>query len=188
VPYGNQLRKGGPHSPVEVVEHAALAEQHLLPPAPSYFAAEPFVVLPAIYASMVQQMGETPARAQLSLDAREEALMLVHFCAVVPCANEHTAELRAPAKLNRQRGARGKQPFFSSQVLQLRPDRERPASVPGGGQHASPRLHLRRGHLRRSAWVQTLGIPPVGRGRDATGMCSGEVRGLFTLGGDCLSG
>lgn len=57
--------------------------------------------------------------------------------------------IEAPNALNKKRQANGKQPFFSYKVLQLA--EEQRASVKGGsgGQHSSPRMHLRRGHLRR---------------------------------------
>jgi hypothetical protein len=64
----------------------------------------------------------------------------------------------APAPLNKKRQASGKQPFFSYKVLQLVAERAAPGHAAAGGERASPRLHLRRGHLRRlehkTVWVR----------------------------------
>lgn len=76
-------------------------------------------------------------------------MVLIQACSVINCANVTTEEIAAPAFLNKKRLAKGKQPFFSYKILQLSEDR-RPRSETGAdGKHASPRMHLRRGHLRR---------------------------------------
>lgn len=53
---------------------------------------------------------------------------------------------------------KGKQPFFSYKVLQLREEKSRQVADISGGTHTSPRMHLRRGHLRRlenkTIWVK----------------------------------
>jgi hypothetical protein len=57
-----------------------------------------------------------------------------------------TATEAAPAKLNKNREAKGQIPLFSHTVVTIRP---RAARGPDhGGSHASPRLHERRGHSR----------------------------------------
>jgi len=51
--------------------------------------------------------------------------------------------------LNKKRQAKGKQPFFSYKVLQLLEERREVGKTGAGGSSVSPRMHLRRGHLRR---------------------------------------
>jgi hypothetical protein len=56
----------------------------------------------------------------------------------------------APAKLNRQRARRGKLPIFEYHIVDI-PRWAREKAEAQGGTHASPRLHWRRGHVRRLA-------------------------------------
>jgi hypothetical protein len=95
------------------------------------------------------------------LNANDEVTMMIQACSVLNCANVTTVDMRAEPVINRKRIARGKQPFFSYKVLQLsaEPQTHAVATVTGKkGTHASPRMHLRRGHLRRleskSIWVR----------------------------------
>ncbi|MCY1306435.1 hypothetical protein D9M70_562970 [compost metagenome] len=85
--------------------------------------------------------------------------MAAHVFDVLRCVNVATVEHPAPERLNAKREARGKVPLFSFKTLTLAaPNARRPGLVLGGT-HASPRVHLRRGHIRqladgRSVWVQ----------------------------------
>lgn len=79
---------------------------------------------------------------------------------VLQCVNVRTLDNPAPEKLNAKRVARGKLPLYSFKTLHLHVPNERRQSAHLGGTHASPRLHLRRGHIRRlgegrSIWVQS---------------------------------
>ncbi len=89
------------------------------------------------------------AVAQIILDSHDETMVLIQACSVINCANVTTAEIQAPTALNKKRQEKGKQPFFSYKVLQLSDDRREAGRRGSGGIHASPRMHLRRGHLRR---------------------------------------
>ncbi|HHV7525115.1 TPA: hypothetical protein ACUNF5_006666 [Burkholderia orbicola] len=64
--------------------------------------------------------------------------------------------LEAPAKLNKKREQNGKVPFFDYRVLAVRPSNAGDGRG-RGGQHASPKAHIRRGHIRRlerkTVWV-----------------------------------
>lgn len=92
------------------------------------------------------------ALAQLGhFDTRDEIQMVVQACSVLNCANVGTAKIEAPVALNKKRMATGKQPFFSYHVLQLSGTSHSADGVRHNGTHASPRMHLRRGHLRRLA-------------------------------------
>lgn len=73
------------------------------------------------------------------------------------CVNIERVEHHPPTKLQAARARRGRQPLFSYWTLNLA-DSNRSCGN-SGGSHASPRLHLRRGHPRRLAsgsycWVQ----------------------------------
>lgn len=77
-----------------------------------------------------------------------DLVVLLEFCCTVNCDNVKPERIPAPEKLNKKRIANGREPFDSCYILTI-------PSSPGDthealhGTHASPRLHLRRGHLRR---------------------------------------
>lgn len=82
---------------------------------------------------------------------------ICRFVAALNCSNVITIENPAPEKLNKKRVKAGKQPLYSYKTLHLSiPDMARNGGA-GAGTHASPRVHLRRGHIRRleskSVWV-----------------------------------
>lgn len=80
------------------------------------------------------------------------------FLSAINCSNVRRVEHKPDEKLQKARAKRGKQPLFSYWTLEL--EMERTESTSGlGGTHASPRVHLRRGHARKLAsgkytWVQ----------------------------------
>lgn len=80
------------------------------------------------------------------------------FLSAINCTNIRRVEHKPDEKLQKARTKRGKQPLFSYWTLEL--EMERTESVSGlGGSHASPRVHIRRGHARRLVsgkytWVQ----------------------------------
>lgn len=113
------------------------------------FGSEPFPILPEYYEGAVAAYGSRDkADGQILLDANDEAMMLVQACSVINCANVSTADVEPSAALNKKRVASGKQPFFSYKVLTLSDERAAPGRGGSGGGHTSPRMHLRRGHLR----------------------------------------
>jgi hypothetical protein len=123
------------------------------------FEADPFVLFPEIFErALPNYTSRDAALAHVALDSQDEVMMVIQACSVLNCSNVTTADLAAPASLNKKRRVNGKVPFFTYKVLQLTD--ERPAAGPeGGGHHASPRMHLRRGHVRRlekrTVWVRS---------------------------------
>jgi hypothetical protein len=80
------------------------------------------------------------------------------FCSTINCTNVGRQEHKPDAALQKARAKRGKQPLFSYWTLELN-GRDGGAAQSFGGTHASPRVHLRRGHPRQYApgkwtWVQ----------------------------------
>lgn len=75
----------------------------------------------------------------------------------------------ADAAANRKRIKRNKRPLFERRTLVIDPTKAKARSVRQGGTHASPRLHLRRGHWRRyksgkTVWIEAckVGKPELG--------------------------
>lgn len=151
-PYENQLEKhsledaaASSRAALQAVLDAGLAKAN----APQ-FLSEPFFLLPEYFELVVGELGSREkAFSSIILDSRDEVMLLIKACSVINCANVGTATVDAPLALNKKRLASGKQPFFSYKVLQLTDEPRAPSRAPAGGTHSSPRMHLRRGHLRR---------------------------------------
>jgi hypothetical protein len=100
----------------------------------------------------------------IELDTNDEMAIVVDFCAVMNCNNVSTAIANPSENQNKKRARNGKLPMYAYHVLMLNPLEEKENKVEHqGGTHASPRLHLRRGHIRRLAdnrvtWVNAAMI------------------------------
>ena len=162
VPYENEVfQRKNEESPLasqlanQASINAGLAEEDSL-----HYRAEPFYLLPELFHRAVNNAGgETDTvYAHMLLDSRDETTMMIQACSVLNCANVTTGIVYPPAALNKKRTAKGKKPLFSYHVLQLSDERKADKSASAGGNHASPRMHLRRGHLRRlqnkTVWVR----------------------------------
>lgn len=91
--------------------------------------------------------------------SRTIAIMIFKLFVIMACSNVIYADHEAPAALNKKRQKKGKCPLFSYKTLAIRVPNERVEGPALGGTHATPRVHLRRGHIRRispekTVWVQ----------------------------------
>lgn len=73
--------------------------------------------------------------------------VLANFLAVLNCVNVNVLDVEAPKFRNAQRARSRKTPIYRYHVLVLRPSKARGETL--GGTHASPAIHLRRGHIKR---------------------------------------
>lgn len=153
VPYENTLQDVNLEEclPASRIAHAATLEAGQAKLKAKQFRAEPFYLLPEFYEKTLAAYGgdRDKVYAQIILDSKDEVQTVVQACSVINCANVMTAEIAASAGLNKKRHMKGKQPFFTYKVLQLSDERREGGKGGVGGSHASPRMHLRRGHLRR---------------------------------------
>jgi hypothetical protein len=150
------------------------------------FHAEPIPIAEGLFAEAVARFNGDRATAlsQILVDTRDELQMMVQACAVLNCANVKTVDVRPSPTAMAMRAAKKKAPLFSYKVLQLAPDAGSDDKHGAGrGTHASPRTHLRRGHIRRlpdrTLWISaTL----VNRG-SANGAVSKDYQILPRQGG-----
>jgi hypothetical protein len=82
-----------------------------------------------------------------------------NFFYVLGCSNVATVDVPAPAPLNKKRAKKGAAPIQTYKTLHLVVPSVNGARANLGGTHNSPRVHLRRGHVRqlqdgRRIWVQ----------------------------------
>lgn len=78
---------------------------------------------------------------------------------VLGCSNVEATNNSALTALNKKRARAGKYPVLEYKTLVLKVNGQASNGQPQGGSHASPRVHLRRGHVRhldsgRRVWVQ----------------------------------
>jgi len=99
-------------------------------------------------------------------DISGEISILCCFLLALGCANTGLETIEPPLKLNQKRERVGKAPFFSYKILTI------PGSVSAntnlGGTHASPRVHLRRGHIRhlkdKNIWINSMVVGNKSKG------------------------
>lgn len=161
IPYAAELDKldlSGAMPATKIANAAKIAAGHAHEKS-MQFRSEPFPILPEFYQRAIAAYGSSDkANAQIIIDSHDEAMVLIQACSVINCANVTTADIEAPRAINKKRQASGKQPFFSYKVLELTAERKANSKGGDGGHHASPRMHLRRGHLRqlerKVVWVR----------------------------------
>jgi len=110
----------------------------------------------------------TPAISESKNLARTVLDVIGIFLTALHCKNVQRTETKPSAKLQRARVKKGKQPLFSYWTLHLTGPNAR--GVPLGGTHASPRLHLRKGHPRQYADGSAIWIDPTMVGNKSLGM------------------
>lgn len=106
------------------------------------------------------------AKSLLIKDNSLEIQAVVEFAAALSCTNVTTEVIRP----NREaRAARPGSTLFDYHILVLDPSKVREPGEDLGGSHASPRTHLRRGHVRRHPtagriWVNSCVVNPTALG------------------------
>lgn len=108
-----------------------------------------YVGLGDLGSAVIRQYDDDEASYSAHVDTIDEVIAVFQSCAALACSNV-TTEIVRP---NREaRAARPASTLFDYHVLMIDPSKERNPSEDRGGTHASPRTHLRRGHIRRLAW------------------------------------
>lgn len=129
------------------------------------------VLLPDYCGSLVLKHGANGARKALLIDIEAELRSALEFMEAVVCANvvEKVHETGAPAAVNMRRSRDKKLPIYETKTLTIDPawlESHYKERVSGGASdRASPRQHLRRGHIRRidrgTRFERPIWIPPM---------------------------
>lgn len=131
-----------------------------------WVSTAPFTV--EIYGETVRTIGHIE-RSQIEQYKWAFAL-LMRTCLAMRCENVR-AVVPKSYRPTTTRPKGGKQPLFSHKVLVVdTANDEAESDQPFTGTHASPRLHLRRGHIRRLANGKTVWIQPCVVGDKSKGM------------------
>ena len=117
---------------------------------------------------MIEEYGLEQAENLVTADSGDEVMAALSFAALTSCANVSFESLPASPALNKKRLSKNKLAFYDVRMLMVGEQGYRaagPASHAGmGGQHAGPKTHLRRGHIRRldtkDIWVNAAVVNP----------------------------
>jgi hypothetical protein len=115
---------------------------------------------------------ENQRKTRMGRDLSDEIFAMLHLMVALAVDHGKYETLPAPAKLNKKRAKKNRVPLYEYKVLDIVADvlGPKPASKPHqGGTHASPRMHKRRGHIRRlrsgrTTWIRNMivGKPTAG--------------------------
>lgn len=109
--------------------------------------------------------------AEVMNNMGDAMLAVIELISALACINVSRRLCEAPVALNRKRERNGKKPLYSYWVLEIDEGKgsAKSSAESSGGSHASPRVHLRRGHIRRlpdrNVWVNACVV-----GNKASGM------------------
>ncbi|MNR71517.1 hypothetical protein D3C71_21460 [compost metagenome] len=144
-----------PTSAAETLEREFLLKRGAIKLSNSSYETYTVRLCPEMVMLMAHELGsEDAAMARLSLDVRDETSTSYGFCLTVNASNVGRTRIAPPEKLNKKRLANGKPPFYEAWVLDIAPSKGTLAAREGAlepGQRLPPRMHLRRGHIRRLA-------------------------------------
>ena len=87
-------------------------------------------------------------RMSVARDVGGDLIPLSEFLSAISCSNVEMVDSKPTEASNKKRAMRGKTPFFTYKTLVLKSNATA-RDTGHAGSHASPRVHLRRGHIRR---------------------------------------
>lgn len=147
------------------------------------------ILMPDYAGDLVSRVGAQTARHHLHIDIEAELRASMEFFEAVSCSNiiSQVHEKGASEVVNARRARDGKLPIYETKVLAIDPGwlkAHRQSSSSGDIEvsRASPRQHLRRGHIRRihqgTERQQQVWIPPTVVGDAARG----QINKTYQLG------
>ena len=95
---------------------------------------------------------------------------VLNLLCVLSCSNAQIEDFELkPSRLKQdRRKKKGKLPFFEFKILTIDGDADHSAPGAAGSSHSSPRVHLRRGHIRRlktkNVWVNSCVVGDKSKG------------------------
>ncbi|MCP4127325.1 MAG: hypothetical protein GY753_09715 [Gammaproteobacteria bacterium] len=100
--------------------------------------------------------------------------LMVKAIEVLNCSNVKTIDSQEKKFINKKRKAKGKLPLFTYKTLHIDTGEREEQKGPSKGAHASPRVHLRRGHIRKLAAGKTTWVQPCVVGDKSKGIVHKE--------------
>jgi len=148
------------HDPSSVVSRhsKAYVESGLASENNVRIASTPVILLPELYQLFVNEIGHEKTIADLLDNSRDEMLMTLQACAVMNCENIESEDLEVPPKLQKSRIKSGKLPLHEYKILGIGQEFYRLPAPNSGRTKNAPRMHRRRGHVRRYADGKTTWV------------------------------
>lgn len=105
---------------------------------------------------------------RIAEDLEDEVYAYIDFCYVLNTHEVTFTDVLPDKAVNQMRRARGKAPLFTYKTLTIGGPKEQ-GHGKGGGTHASPRSHMRRGHFRtlksgKRVWINSMFVKGNGEG------------------------
>lgn len=119
----------------------------------------PVFLMPEIINLMAKQTGIETVITDLLDNSRDEMMMTLQACAIINCENIESEDLFVPKKLQESRKKKGKPPLHEYKVLNIGAEFYKIPSGNSSGGKSGPKMHKRRGHIRRlsddrQTWVR----------------------------------
>ena len=141
------------------------------------------ILLPEIWDERIPEAGGIEEAKRLEwLDCKDEVNNLLIFLLALSCTNvraRDSEDERILKKVNAKRIRKGKRPIFSYKILEIIVPRETSKNQDAAeGEHSrnSPRVHLRRGHVRRLTNGKRVWVNACVVGKKNEGMIHKDYR------------
>jgi hypothetical protein len=85
-------------------------------------------------------------------------MLVLGYLAVLNCSNVTCVDNHPSPALSKKRAKNGKPPLFSYKTLHIHTDKTSLSGISHPSDRSSPRIHLRRGHIRRIDDVRTVWV------------------------------
>jgi len=126
----------------------------------------------AYYSSvlLIRQDRPPPTIEVVHEDYQDEICAVIQALSFMRCKNVYVNSIMPPRKLNEVRAKKGKSAFFEYKVMELK---KQEVTIYRTGNHsdrASPRIHLRRGHIRRLPNGESTFVTPCVVGDKSMGV------------------
>lgn len=141
------------------------------------------ILLPEIWDKRIAEAGGIEEAKRLEwLDCKDEVNSLLMFLLALSCTNvraRDSEDRNILRKVNAKRIHKGKKPIFSYKILEIIVPREASKNqdaAEGEFSRHSPRVHLRRGHVRRLASGKRVWVNACVVGKKEAGMVHKDYR------------
>ena len=133
------------------------------------FVAAPFNLLPNMCEILEDHVGKDKAKSDGVDDVAGEASVLLELLEALSCKNVEQSIHQQASPKNAQRIKSYKLPIYETKFLTIKTSEGKAEGKSGFlGSHASPRQHLRRGHIRRlesgNIWVNSCVVGDSSKG------------------------
>jgi len=154
----------------EIVAGKKVFEGLVEPNRKTRFTGSSLILLPDVYLRNIHEHGKVLTEKFMMHDIGQEVCVVLEFLEALSCRNVSPDILEPISKkINDKRIKAGKLPIYETKCLVINTkDLVKKKAEPKGGTHASPRWHLRSGHIRHypeyNLWIEQTSVGDVENG------------------------